>query len=175
VHDLVPLRVAPRESLPPDIRDARMKTATRNRLLFAAVVALVVTLVAWYATLPRPTYDYADTLVQIVYDKAAGEMRYIFSVPITVGGGGWVPASAFLRSFTVTSSDADPATADALVSALLQGGKQGGTPFVPEVDEGHTTLTTSSVPPVAVQDSYPAMTLGGYGTMAFVMARSAAD
>lgn len=152
-----------------------MRPHTRNVLLLAAVVALVVVLAVWYATLPRPSYEYADTLTRIVYDQAGGELQYLFSVPLTVGQpSGRTAASAFLRSFVATSSTADPGATAALVAALLEGGKKGGTPFVPEVNSGRTILTTSSVPPVAVQDSYPSMVIDGYGTMAFVM-QPAAD
>ncbi len=152
-----------------------MKSGTRRALLLASVTALILVVVVWYATLPRPTYEYADTLAQIIYDQAAGEMQYLFSAPLTVGGtSGKVAESAFLQSFTATASTASPTTTAAFVSALLQGGKKGGTPFVPAVNGGRTILTTSSVPPVAIQNSYPSMTLGGYGTMAFVM-QSATD
>lgn len=152
-----------------------MKAHTRNTLLLAAAVALVLVLVAWYATLPRPVYEYADTLAQIVYDRVGGEIQYLFSVPLTVGGpSGRVAESAFLRSFEVVASTASLDTTADFVSALLEGGKKGGTPFVPEVNSGRTILTTSSVPPVAIQGSYPSMTIDGYGTMAFVM-QPAAD
>lgn len=147
-----------------------MKSHTRKVLLLAAVVALVLVLAAWYATLPRPAYEYADTLARIVYDAAGGEIQYLFSVPLAVGeSSGRAAESAFLRSFVATSSTADPDVTEALVAALLEGGKRGGTPFVPEVSAGRTILTTSSVPPAAVQGSYPSMAVDGYGSMAFVM------
>lgn len=152
-----------------------MKSGTRNRLLLAAVVALVLVLAAWWATLPRPTYAYANTLVQIVYDTANGpQLTYVFSAPLSVGvsSTGDAVDPAFLRSFTITGvapgGDTEAQDAGSLVSALLQSGKQGGTPFVPEVNPGLTALTTSSVPPDAVKDGYPPLTISGYGTMAFV-------
>jgi len=147
-----------------------MTPHARRVLLLAAVVALVLVLAAWYATLPRPTYEYADTLVRIVYDQAGGEVQYLFSLPLAAGGpSGRVATSALLRSFTPTSSTADSDVTAALVAALLSGGKQGGTPFVPEVNEGRTALTTSSVPPEALKYSYPSMAVDGHGTMAFKM------
>lgn len=173
LHRLVPVEPAPYFS---GCYSAAMKAATRHALLVTTLILLALVLIAWWASLPRPTYNYASTLARIDYVPAgtpgdAQALTYSFLEPLgTVASDDSGPYSAFLQAFTVTSVDPPSAgdAAAALVAALLAGSQLGGTPFVPAINESGTTLSTNAVPPEAVQAYYPRMAISGYGTMAFV-------
>ena len=139
-----------------------MRARARRQALAVIIVALIATIIAWYATYPRVKYAKLNNLIEIAYTPVAyPALVFKFEDPVGADAATISSMSASLQSFT-PAADA-PAGSAELVDALTA---SGGVPFVPSLLPDPTQLATNTLPSGVTPSNFAApMVVRGTGSI----------
>ena len=140
-----------------------MHRRTKNRLLIAIIVAMIILVIAWRLTAPRQEYYKVDGLRAVYFDpNSSPALTFVFAAdfdPTMVRG-----STAFLKEFAISASGGpNTQRLEAGLLAALQ--KGGGVPFTPEISTD-SVITTNTIAKDLVGFESP-LSIIGFGRMWF--------